>query len=106
MFLAQITYSVWSERVGSPGSSAIEDMRGPVSRATHWDVFLSSGIEFSPYFCLQKAALPINSPMDMSGSKVTLAICVSYLFSVPMSHSELPVHLSGLKFLLGVAMSI
>jgi hypothetical protein len=92
--------------VGSSGSRAIKDMRGPISKATYWAVLLPSGIEFSPFFCHQKASLSINSPNDIRDSKCTLAICVSCLFSALTPWSELPLQVSGLAFLPGVALPI
>jgi hypothetical protein len=90
-----------------PGSRAIKDMRSPIFRVTHWAVSLPSGTEFSLSFCRQKASLYINSPIDISSSKGTLAICVSCLFSAVTPWSELPpVQLCGLILLSGVALHI
>jgi hypothetical protein len=76
-------------------------MRGPISRATHWAILLSSGMEFSPSFCHQKVLLPIYSSIDVSSTKGTSSICVSCPFS-----TLLPVQLSRLTSLPGVALLI
>lgn len=58
------------------------------------------------FFCHQKAFLPINSPMDVSGSKDILAISVSGLFFFfPLAlWLELLGQFFGLTFLSGVAL--
>ena len=95
--LTQITFSLWSESVGSPDSSTIKDLRGPISRVPPLGCLVSLWVGVHTVLLL--SGFYINSPTDMSSSKGTSAIGISCLFSALMPWSELPVQFSGLTFL-------
>ena len=92
--------------MGSPESRAIRDTRGPIFKATHWNILLTSGMQFRPWFYDQKVTLAINSPIDMSSSKGTPTLCVPCLPSALMPWSELPFQFCGLMFLPGETLHV